>query len=363
MTSTGRFDVAVVGGGPAGSAAAFAAAEAGCDVVLLERAKGERRSLGESLPPAAGRLLRQVFGADGALDESTHLASFGSRAAWGSAVVVSNDFVLDPEGHGWRLDRARFDASLRGVAAGRGVDVRTATELRSLTPTTDGWDLEEAGSVVEAGVVVDATGRAAVAARAAGAHRHPIDHLVAAVAYFSPADTAEADVDATTLVEGVETGWWYTSRLPDTRRIFVFLTDGDLLDGGDYRSGDTWLTGLGATRHLGKLCEGYRMRGSPTLVAADTASLDPVFGARWIATGDAAVSFDPLSSLGILTAVDFGAAAGSAAVALLDGNTGPAAGYATRITDHFHAYLAERQRVYAAERRWPASPFWQRRAA
>jgi flavin-dependent dehydrogenase len=367
MTPAGRFDVAVIGGGPAGSAAAFAAASAGCDVVLLERADGERRSLGESLPPAAGRLLRQVFGGNTALDESTHPASFGSRAAWGSDVVVSNDFVLDPAGQGWRLDRARFDASLRDVAARLGVDIRTGSELTSLTPTADGWLLELPTGPIEAGMVVDATGRAAVVARAAGAHRHPVDHLVAAVAYFSPLDTVDADVDAdvdaTTLVEAVEAGWWYTSRLPDGLRIFAFLTDGDLLDGRGYRSGDTWVTGLRATRHLGELCDGYRMCGSPTLVAADTADLDTVFGTRWIATGDAAASFDPLSSLGILTAVDFGAAAGSAAVALRDGNIGPAADYATRVGNHFRAYLAERQRVYAAETRWPSSPFWQRRAS
>jgi hypothetical protein len=141
------------------------------------------------------------------------------------------------------------------------------------------------------------------------------------------------------------------------------LTDGDLLKGQSYRSGDTWLTGLEATCHVGALCEGYRISGSPTLVAADTASLDAVCGARWIATGDAALSFDPLSSLGILTAVDFGRSAGSAAASLLDGDADPAADYATRVTNHFHAYLDERQRAYDSEDRWPTSPFWQRRAA
>jgi flavin-dependent dehydrogenase len=364
MTSASRFDVAVVGGGPAGSAAAFSAADAGCTVVLPERARGDRRSLGESLPPVAGRLLRQVFGADRALDASTHAASYGSRAAWGSDALVSNDFVLDPEGRGWRLDRARFDTSLRDIAIGRGVEVRTATEVRSLTSMPDGWALDVTGDdAVEAGVVIDATGRPAVAARATGARRRPVDRLVAAVAYYSPVGDAAADVDATTLVEAVELGWWYTSRLPDGRRVVVFLTDGDLLDGHSYRTGDTWSTGLRATRHVGGLVEGYGMSDSPTLVAADTAVLDPVFGTRWLATGDAAISFDPLSSLGILTAIDFGAAAGSAAVALLDANTGPAADYATRVTSHFNAYLAERERVNAEERRWPTSPFWERRAA
>ena len=367
MTFAGRVEVAVVGGGPAGAAAAHAAAGAGCRVVLIERGTGERRSLGESLPPVAGRLLRAVFGTDGALRSPLHLASYGSRAAWGSDAVVSNDFVLDPNGQGWHLDRARFDAALREAVRDRGVDVWTDTDLRSLTPTRDGWVLEVAAGgtahAVEAAVVVDATGRPATAARASGACRRAVDRLVAAVARVSPAGSDEADVDATTLVEAVERGWWYTAPLPDGQRVVAFLTDGDLLDGQGYRTGDGWSAGLRSTRHVAEVVASgrYQRRGPPMLVAADTASLDPVFGARWIATGDAAASFDPLSSLGILTAVDFGAAAGSAAVALVTGDTGPAAAYASRVARHFRAYLAERERVYATERRWPMSPFWQRR--
>jgi len=282
---------------------------------------------------------------------------------------VSNDFVLDPEGHGWHLERACFDSALRDIVGGRGVDVRTATRLTSVTAAQDGWALDVtvdgAAGVIEAGVVIDATGRPATIARAAGAHRHAVDRLVAAVAYFAPAADAATDVDATTLVEAVELGWWYTSRLPDGQRVVAFLTDGDLLDGESCRSGDTWLTGLRTTRHVADLVtsNGYQLCGSPILVAADTAALDAVFGARWIATGDAALSFDPLSSLGILTAVDFGAAAGSAAVALLDGDTRPAADYDGRVERHFDSYLAERRRAYEAENRWPTSPFWKRRPA
>ena len=369
MTVAARVDVAVVGGGPAGAAAAHAAAGEGCHVVLIERATGERRSLGESLPPVAGRLLRAVFGTDSALRSPLHLASYGSRAAWGSDAVVSNDFVLDPDGQGWHLDRAGFDAALREAARDRGVDVWTDTDLRSLTPAQDGWILEVAAGAaahgVEAAVVVDATGRPATAARAAGAQRQAVDRLVAAVARLFPtcSGEAEVDLDATTLVEAVERGWWFTSPLPDGQRVVAFLTDGDLLDGHGYRTGDGWSAGLRSTRYVGEVVASgrYRCGSPPILVAADTARLDPVFGPRWIATGDAAASFDPLSSLGILTAVDFGATAGSAAVALVTGDTGPATAYARRVAKHVHAYMAERERVYATERRWPASPFWQRR--
>jgi flavin-dependent dehydrogenase len=320
--------------------------------------------------------VRAVYGADtGALASPPHHRAYANRAAWGSEQVHSTDFVLDPEGHGWHLDRARFDAALRDAARRVGADVRADTTARLAAPERDsgGWQvrLEPRRSapgdraVVTARVVVDATGRAAHVARALGARRHRVDRLVAAVGLLTAPRSAPEDLDRVTLVESVESGWWYTTALPGRRRVAAFLTDGDLLDPGALRRAAGWWARLDATTHIVARvrAHGYRLRGAPRMVAADTGWLDPVRGPGWLAAGDAALSLDPLSSLGILAAVDGGARAGAAAAAMAAGDPAPGLAYATHSGRQRDEYLAARSSVYATEARWPASPFWSRRRA
>jgi hypothetical protein len=45
-----------------------------------------------------------------------HLPSHGIQAAWGSAELFDTDFIFNPYGTGWHLDRRRFDAMLASHA-------------------------------------------------------------------------------------------------------------------------------------------------------------------------------------------------------------------------------------------------------
>lgn len=119
---TGLYDAAVIGGGPAGAAAALALARAGRAPRGLD-ARRARIQVGEGLPPAAGPLLRDL----GALEPflaAGHLPSFGNERSWGRGRTEIHDFIRDPNGNGWHLDRVRFDAMMRRLAHGRGPGVR-----------------------------------------------------------------------------------------------------------------------------------------------------------------------------------------------------------------------------------------------
>src|SRR5436305_1597309 len=104
-------DVVVVGGGPAGATTALASARAGHRVALIERSRYDGVRVGETLPPATCLPLRRVgvwerFQADG------HTSSPGILSVWGSDLPLDNDFLFNPYGHGWHVDRRRFDALL-----------------------------------------------------------------------------------------------------------------------------------------------------------------------------------------------------------------------------------------------------------
>ena len=330
-------DAVVVGAGPAGCAMASTLLQAGLDVAVVDRGSDRHAvRLGESAPPGTEQTVASIFGAR-AFEREHHRPAYGNRAAWGSSELHDVDFMLNPFGRGWHLDRAAFDARLLEVVRQQGARVCGAAD------------------VDRARFVCDATGRAAAVARRLGARIVTGDRLVALVGLFG--HSTERDRNSTTTVEAVEDGWWYTTPIPGQRRVVAFLTDADLLGRHASRSAPAFDAEVASTQHIsGAISEhGYELAGAPRLVAARTAWLDEPAGPRWVAAGDAAAAFDPLSSQGILSALIMGREAG---LALVDGTPDR---YRDQHRQLVGQYLAERAAVYAMERRWPEAPFWSRR--
>ena len=323
--------------------------------------------VGEVLPPAARPLLRDLNLIE-RLDADGHLPSPGNDAAWGSSFLRSTDFIRDPNGHGWHLDRVRFDTMLRHASRDAGAQILESTTIHRVERNASRWRLRmtqgESVIDVEASWLVDCSGRRSWLARRQGAARVRGDRLLAFVAVFSrSARDARPDVDSTTLVESAPHGWWYTSRLPDTRRIVIYLTDAHDATARQARTPDGYWGLLQETIHTRERVtnRGYENDGACLVAPADSSRLNRCAGDGWIAAGDAAASFDPLSSQGILTAMYFGLKAGRALRQCLDGRAEAAQEYSDAVDDVYAAYLRRRQQYYDLECRWAAHDFWRSR--
>lgn len=361
-------EVVIVGGGPAGAAAALALARAGHRPLLIERQGSPAFKIGEALPPAARPLLRDLgvldrFAGDG------HLPCYGNLSAWGSPSLQGADFIYDPNGHGWHLDRPRFDRSLREAAREAGA-LLAAASVRRISPAPEPlrWRLllQEAGAEREICCrwLIDAAGRRAAVARSRGACRRHDDRLVAFFMVFAAGDAVpEGDRDARTLIEAAPDGWWYTALVPGGRRVIACLTDADLAVPLSLRERRGFLRLLETTQHVRESLRagGYLPCAGPTGAPAAGSCLDRFTGEGWLAAGDAALSFDPLSSQGILTALYTGMKAGQALHARLSGDRTALDEYAERLQTIREAYRRNHAHVYAAEARWAHCPFWKRR--
>lgn len=357
-----RFDALVVGAGPAGCSAALNLAPTR-RVVLVDRQPDTPARIGESLPPVAGRLLADMGLLD-AFRAQGHAPCHGVRSVWGGAEPLERDGLRDPDGHGWHLDRARFDAWLRRVAVARGATLVVPASLAGVERDGDGWRVTlgrpEGARVLRARVLIDASGRTASLAHRLGARRRVLDRLVCAWVHGRATGApAQAGLGS---IEAVADGWWYSAPLPGGRRMLAFHTDADLPAARGVRSVDGLMAAARTSVETAALLEacGFVADGLAGFTAAHSTALHPAAGPGWFAAGDAVLGFDPLSSQGILNALHTGLAAAEAADRCLSGEE-RADGYRQAIGEIEAAYHKHLGAWYALETRWPDRPFWNRR--
>jgi len=295
------------------------------------------------------------FAADG------HAPRHAHRGAWGGPDPVERHSLGDPDGHGWHLDRLRFEQRLRATAIVRGAVPCAPARPVALARADGGWRVTLAGdggaTEVGARMVIDASGRSSRLLRPHGARRRVDDRLVCG---WTRVRTALPG--GVTQIEAEADGWWYAAPLPGGEALLAFHTDADLLAARAGRSPAALLRRVQAAPMLGRL---FDRPDAPVsdggYCAAHGARLDQPAGEGWLACGDAALAFDPLSAQGLFNALYTGLAAAETADRMLDGDTAAGATYAADLARVWAAYQAHRTAWYGLEPRWTDRPFWGRR--
>ncbi|MCA1847000.1 MAG: geranylgeranyl reductase family protein, partial [Actinobacteria bacterium] len=159
-------DLLVVGGGPAGAAAAIRGAAAGLSVVVCDKATFPRdKTCGDGLTASALRLLERLGLDPAAVPGWEPVAGVALRSPSGRVV----ELPLPADGcFAAVAPRAALDAALLDVAVRRGVEVRQGAALESLRPAAEAVEAVVGGEAIAARYVVAADGMYSTVRRLTG---------------------------------------------------------------------------------------------------------------------------------------------------------------------------------------------------
>src|SRR5437588_6728188 len=122
MSIPAKADILVVGGGPAGSAAATQLARRGYEVVLIDRVQHPRETVGESILPSAWKYF-DLLGVTERVEREGFVKKAGGVVDWENEVTQISFRDFDYDRPGLHVERAALDHLLLDNARQAGVQV------------------------------------------------------------------------------------------------------------------------------------------------------------------------------------------------------------------------------------------------
>ena len=301
MNERAEWDVAVVGGGPAGLAAAHAAAAAGARTVILERAEHPRyKTCGGGLIGASLSAVRDLPQLPAR--EEIRTATFTLRGG--------REFTRQEKSSAppilTMVMRAEFDAALLERALAAGAEIRQKSTVRAIgQEPSHGWIRLADGSTVTASVIIGADGSSGVTARYVGVALDQVD-LGLELEIAVPPPVASQWAGRVLLDWGrmpASYGWVFPKGDRLTVGVIAARRSGSARQGDatrDYLREFTARLGLGPH-------EVVRDSGHLTKCRSEKS---PLRAGRVVVAGDAAGFLDPWTREGISFALRSGALAG-----------------------------------------------------
>jgi len=322
------YDAAVIGAGPAGSAAAAALARAGARVLLCESERFPRFHIGESLLPASNAAFREL----GIADQVRAAGFVAKRGATFTNADGSHRVRIDfscardvPDPQTWQVPRDELDRLLCDHATECGATLAMPAEVRGVRFEAEAavLDVAERGSerIVRAACVLDASGRRGVLARALGVRvPEPTLRKIALFAHYEAdggAGTGDDPGDIRVVTCGADQ-WFWVIPLPGGRCSVgvVFDRRQNLRRPGESPA-ETLDRCVATTPAVLECVPGLQRVGEARGEADFSYATRAYAGDRWLLVGDAGSFLDPVFSSGVHLALRSGLDAARAVASAL----------------------------------------------
>ena len=305
-------DVAVIGGGPAGSAAATLLARRGYKVIALEKARHPRFHIGESLLPMNLPLFERL----GVLDKVRALGVFKSGADFeadnerGYNTFAFARAIGNSPPHAYQVWRQDFDKMLYEHARECGADAREGHEVLAVEqngPRATRLEVradDGANYAIQARYVVDASGRDAFLAGKKHLRRKNREHQSAAIfGHFRGAEARLGEDAGNISIYRFKHGWMWMIPLPEGVMSVGAVCWPEYLKQRKGRTVEYLLDTLKQNAGLWQRMKRAVLIGEVRVTGNYSYDSRRMGGPGWVLIGDAFAFLDPVFSSGVYLAM------------------------------------------------------------
>jgi flavin-dependent dehydrogenase len=305
------YDVAIIGGGPAGSITAALLARAGRRVIVFEREKFPRFHIGESLLPFSMKAFTRL-GLHEKFLRAGYIKKYGGEIIGACCDTGTKFYFKDgyrsQTDHAYQVTRDDFDKMLLDHATESGAKVHEQTAVDGAEFSHDGVELtiKSNGSShsIRARYLVDASGRTSVLGRQFKIKKtYEHLHKLSIFAHYEGVWRPDGiDGTLTVLVRAIDR-WFWLIPLSNTRTSVGVVLDSETFRKSKLSAEDFLQQALAEQPTIAKRMKNAK-RVSKVYVEADFSYRSTrLYGDRWLLTGDAAGFIDPIFSSGVFLAI------------------------------------------------------------